>query len=70
MNVPLLPLPPAPTRMEDLLGSDQMVPVIAHRDPGTREFAITTSDALDATLIAYDAQGKVVGTGDDKLHNA
>jgi len=56
--------------MEDLLGSDQMVPVIAHRDPGTREFAITTSDALDATLIAYDAQGKVVGTGDDKLHNA
>jgi len=72
VNVPLLPLPPAPTQTNDLReGSDgRLVTVIAHRDPGTREFAVSTNDMSDALLFAYDAQGNVIGTGGDKLHES
>jgi alpha-1,2-mannosyltransferase len=68
INVPLLPLPRLPKFDTDADG--KTYPVIARQNPGSRWFAIDTNDSTDATLIAYDAQGRVVGQGIDKLRQS
>lgn len=65
IDVPLLPLPAAPRFDKDADG--HLVPVIVRQNPGSRWFAIATNDSTDASLIAYDAQGRIVGQDDEKL---
>ena len=66
INVPLLALPRLPRFLKDV-DDTRLMPVIARQNPGSRWFAIDTNNSTDASLIAYDARGRVVGTGGDKL---
>lgn len=65
IDVPLLPLPPGLRFDQDSDG--HRVPVIVLRNPGSRWFVIDTNNTSDASLIAYDAQGRIVGQAGDKL---
>ena len=74
IELPLLPLLPAPATVSaagagiPLPGQDT-VPVLDRRSSTTRRFAVASNDATDALLLAYDADGRVVGQGGDKLRD-
>lgn len=73
ITVPLLPLLPAPASVPasryGISSGQAIVPVIDHRSRTTRRFAVASNDTSDALLLAYNANGQVIGQGTDKLRN-
>jgi alpha-1,2-mannosyltransferase len=69
VDVPLWPEPPAPKAAPDMSEPAKFLPVVDRRSMTTHRFAVTTNDATDAELLAYDRAGHLIGTGGDKLHD-
>jgi alpha-1,2-mannosyltransferase len=69
VDVPLWPELPAPKTAPDMFEPAKVLPVVDRRSMTEHRFAISTNDATDALLLAYDRSGHVIGTGSDKLHD-
>jgi len=68
VDVPLWPELPAPKTAPDMSAPEKVLPVVDQRSMTTHRFAVSTNDATDAVLLAYDRDGHVIGTGGGKLH--
>ena len=67
VDVPLWPELPAPQTAPDMSAPEKMLPVVDQRSMTTHRFAVSTNDATDAVLLAYDGNGQIIGASGDKL---
>ncbi|MCF2532222.1 glycosyltransferase 87 family protein [Yinghuangia soli] len=70
IEVPLLPaeIGPAP-EFATLPGDGRLLPVLDERTPGVRRFTIATTNSRYAHMLAFDAAGRLIEDGSDKLRD-